>query len=154
MNTLIVLNNVKKEYLMGHTTVQALRGVNLSLQKGKYYSIVGPSGSGKSTLLHILGCMDVPSSGEVQINGQQIGGMSERELTSVRARAIVKNPALILADEPTGNLDSKTGTGIIALLRQINQQAGTTIIQVTHDREIAGMSDEIVSLRDGQVCPP
>jgi putative ABC transport system ATP-binding protein len=222
MNSLIVLNNVKKEYQMGHTTVQALRGVNLSLQKGKYYSIVGPSGSGKSTLLHILGCMDVPSSGEVQINGRQIGGLSERELTSVRARdigfvfqafhlnpiltvhenvaialqflgvrkneanrraaewlervglgprlghypselsggerqrvaiarAIVKNPALILADEPTGNLDSKTGCEIVELLREINCQSGTTIIQVTHDREIAGMSDEIVSLRDGIV---
>ncbi len=222
MNTLIVLDNVKKEYPMGRTTVQALRGVNLSLQKGKYYSIVGPSGSGKSTLLHILGCMDIPSSGEVRINDRQVAGLSERELTAVRAReigfvfqsfhlnpiltvhenvaialrflgvgkqeanhrasdwlervglgarlnhypselsggerqrvaiarAIVKNPALILADEPTGNLDSKTGGEIVALLREINHEAGTTIIQVTHDREIAGRSDEIVALRDGVV---
>ena len=222
MNTLIVLYDVKKEYQMGHTTVQALRGVNLSLQKGKYYSIVGPSGSGKSTLLHILGCMDVPSSGEVQINGRQVAGLSERELTAVRAReigfvfqsfhlnpiltvhenvaialrflgvgkqeanrratdwlervrlgprlghypselsggerqrvaiarAIVKNPTLILADEPTGNLDSKTGREIIKLLREINRQAGTTIVQVTHDREIAALSDEIVRFKDGNV---
>jgi putative ABC transport system ATP-binding protein len=222
MNALIVLNDVKKEYPMGHTTVQALRGVNLSLKKGRYYSIVGPSGSGKSTLLHILGCMDVPSSGDVQINGRKVAGLSERELTRVRAReigfvfqsfhlnpiltvhenvaialrflgvgkqesnrraaewlervglgnrlrhypselsggerqrvaiarAVVKNPALILADEPTGNLDSKTGGEIITLLREVNRRAGTTIVQVTHDREIAGMSDEIVSLRDGVV---
>jgi len=222
MNSLIVLSNVKKEYQMGHITVHALCGVNLGFEQGRYYSIVGASGSGKSTLLHILGCMDVPSSGEVQINGRQVGGLSERELTAIRAReigfvfqsfhlnpiltvhenvaialqflgtgrqeassrardwlervglgsrlrhypselsggerqrvaiarAIVKDPMLILADEPTGNLDSKTGREIIELLRGINRQAGTTIIQVTHDREIAGMSDQIISLRDGVV---
>jgi len=223
MNSLIVLDEVKKEYPMGRTTVQALRGVNLTLQKGKFYSIVGPSGSGKSTLLHILGCMDVPSSGEVWLNGQQLGALSEREMTAVRAReigfifqafhlnpiltaqenvaitlqflgaskreaglrarkwldriglghrldhypaelsggerqrvaiarAIAKDPTLILADEPTGNLDSKTGREIVELLREINHQAGRTIVQVTHDRELASLSDETIVLRDGQVA--
>jgi putative ABC transport system ATP-binding protein len=222
MDTLIVLNDVKKEYPMGHTTVQALRGVNLILQRGKYYAIVGPSGSGKSTLLHILGCMDVPSSGEVILNGRNIGNLPEKELTVIRAReigfvfqsfhlnpiltvqenvaialrflgvdkrkanlrsgewlervglghrldhypselsggerqrvaiarAIAKNPAVILADEPTGNLDSKTGGEVVECLRDVNRQAGTTIILVTHDREIAAQSDECIHLRDGMV---
>ena len=222
MNPMIMLHDVRKEYPMGRVIVQALRGVNLSLEKGKYYSIVGPSGSGKSTLLHILGCMDIPTQGEVWINGQKIHGLKEREMTAIRARdigfvfqsfhlnpiltvrenvsialqflgigkreancraiewlgrvglghrldhypselsggerqrvaiarAVVKDPALILADEPTGNLDSKTGQEIVELLREINRQAGTTVIQVTHDREIAALSDAVICLRDGVV---
>jgi len=222
MNPLIVLNDVKKEYPMGRTIVHALRGVSLALEKGRYYSIVGPSGSGKSTLLHILGCMDIPSHGEVWINGQKTHGLNERDRTRMRARdigfvfqafhlnpiltvrenvaialqflgvgkqeanrratdwlervglgprldhypselsggerqrvaiarAVVKQPTLVLADEPTGNLDSITGGGIIALLREVNRLAGTTIIQVTHDREIAARSDAIICLRDGVV---
>jgi len=222
MNSLIVLNNVKKEYQMGHTTVHALRGVNLTLEKGGYYSIVGPSGSGKSTLLHILGCMDIPSHGEVWINGQKVHGLKERDMTRVRARdigfvfqafhlnpiltvrenvaialqflgagkqeansrakdwlervglgfrldhypselsggerqrvaiarAIVKKPMLILADEPTGNLDSQTSREIINLLHDLNQEAQITIVQVTHDLEIAALSDARIALRDGIV---
>ena len=225
MHNIIKLYNVKKDYPMGQTTVHALRGVDLSLEKGKYYSIVGPSGSGKSTLLHILGCMDIPSSGEVWINNQKVHGLNERQMTQIRARqigfvfqafhlnpilsvhenvsialrflgvtkpeakqrarnwlervglghrmdhfpselsggerqrvaiarALVKDPQLILADEPTGNLDSTTGREIVNLLRQINQQAVTTIIQVTHDRELAAMSDEVISFRDGRVVSP
>jgi putative ABC transport system ATP-binding protein len=222
MNTIIQLKNVKKEYPMGKTIVQALRGVDLALDQGKYYSIVGPSGSGKSTLLHILGCMDAPTHGEVWVSGQPVHGLDERRRTAMRARhigfvfqsfhlnpiltvrenvaialqflgvgkaearkraeawldrvglagrldhypselsggerqrvaiarALVKDPELILADEPTGNLDSQTGAGIVALLRGINRERGTTIIQVTHDREIAAMSDEIILFRDGRV---
>ena len=222
MNSLIQLKNVTKEYPMGKVTVQALRGVDLSLERGRYYSIVGPSGSGKSTLLHILGCMDLPTGGEVWVNGRQVNGMSEAALTAIRAqeigfvfqsfhlspiltvlenvaialrflgankaeaesrardwlkrvglghrlghypaelsggerqraavaRAVVKNPGLILADEPTGNLDSRTGREIIELMRAINREARTTIVQVTHDREIASLSDEIITLRDGEV---
>ena len=222
MTPIISLQNVKKEYQLGETTVCALRGVDLEIESGKYYSIVGPSGSGKSTLLHILGCMDVPTSGEIQLNGQELNGMSEKALTKIRAkdigfifqafhlnpiltvsenvaialrflgiskrearkqseiclekvglenrlnhspaelsggerqrvaiaRALVKNPSLIMADEPTGNLDTKMGMEVINLIRQINREGGTTIVQVTHDPEVAAMGDVIVKMRDGQI---
>jgi ABC-type lipoprotein export system ATPase subunit len=224
MTPIIQLNEVTKEYTLGKTRVQALRGVNLTLAQGKTYAIVGPSGSGKSTLLHILGCMDTPSQGEVWINGQPVHGLSERTRTTLRshhigfvfqafhlnpiltvsenvsivlqflgvrkseakqrseawlervglahrlrhypselsggerqrvaiARAVVKDPALILADEPTGNLDSQTGHAIIALLGEINRERRTTIVLVTHDREIATMCDEIINFRDGMIIP-
>jgi putative ABC transport system ATP-binding protein len=223
MTSLISLRNIKKEYQLGETTVHALRGVDLEIERGEYYSIIGPSGSGKSTLLHILGCMDVPTSGEATLNGQAMDGANEQALTQIRAkdvgfifqafhlnpiltvrenvaialrflgvpkaeahqraeaclqkvgmghrldhypselsggerqrvaiaRALVKNPSLILADEPTGNLDTKTGREVIELIRQINRDEGTTIIQVTHDPEIAAMSDVTIKMRDGQIC--
>jgi putative ABC transport system ATP-binding protein len=223
MTSLISLRNIKKEYQLGETTVQALRGVDLEIERGAYYSIIGPSGSGKSTLLHILGCMDVPTSGEANLNGQPLNGASEKALTKIRAkdigfifqafhlnpiltvrenvaialrflgvpkaeahrraeaclqkvgmghrldhypselsggerqrvaiaRALVKKPSLILADEPTGNLDTKRGMEVIELIRQINREEGTTIIQVTHDPEVAAMSDVIIKMRDGQIC--
>jgi putative ABC transport system ATP-binding protein len=222
MNSIITLKKVKKEYQLGKTTVTALQGVDLDLEQGKYYSIIGPSGSGKSSLLHIIGCMDLPSSGEVSLNGMRLNGLKEKDLTRIRgkeigfifqafhlnpiltvrenvaialrflginkkpalqkadaclkkvglshrlrhypselsggerqrvaiARAIVKKPALILADEPTGNLDSKTGQDIIGLLKQINREENTTIVQVTHDMDVARISDIIVTLRDGQI---
>ncbi|MBN1302977.1 MAG: ABC transporter ATP-binding protein [Anaerolineales bacterium] len=222
MKTILKLENVTKKYSLGSTVVHALRGVNIELEKGKYYSIVGPSGSGKSTLLHILGCMDLPSTGEVWINSRPVHCLNETQLTKIRAvelgfifqsfhlnpiltvlenvsialqflgigkaaaqerarewldrvgldhrldhypselsggerqrvaiaRALVKKPQFVLADEPTGNLDSKTGQEIISLLRKINREAGVTIVQVTHDREIAEMGDEIISFRDGRI---
>ena len=225
MANIISIRDIKKEYKLGETIVHALRGVNLEIEQGKYYSLIGPSGSGKSTLLHILGCMDVPTSGEIQLNGQRLGEIKERELTQIRAkvigfifqafhlnsiltvrenvaialhflgiskaeanrkaesclqrvgmghrlshypselsggerqrvaiaRALVKNPKLILADEPTGNLDTKIGMEIIALIRKINREEGTTIIQVTHDPDVAGVADEIIKLRDGQIGNP
>jgi putative ABC transport system ATP-binding protein len=223
MTSLILLTHVTKEYLMGRTVVHALRGVDMNLEAGRYYSIVGPSGSGKSTLLHILGCMDLPSQGEVYFKQRKVNGWKERELTAIRAqeigfvfqafhlnpiltvqenvaiamqflgiskseancrarewlervglshrlrhypaelsggerqrvaiaRAVAKKPALILADEPTGNLDTKTGQEIMGLLRAINREAGATIVQVTHDRELAALSDVVISLRDGIVA--
>jgi putative ABC transport system ATP-binding protein len=222
MDTIIQLQDVRKEYKMGETTVEALRGVNLELERGGYYSIIGPSGSGKSSLLHIIGCMDVPTSGEVRVNGRQVSGCRERDLTKIRAqdigfifqafhlnpiltarenvaialrflgvskkvaldraehwlgkvgladrihhypselsggerqrvaiaRAMIKNPALILADEPTGNLDTQTGKKVVELMRRINAEENTTIIQVTHDMEVAEKSDVILILRDGAI---
>jgi len=223
MNTIIELNNVSKAYQMGASTVNALRGVTLTLEKGAYYSIMGPSGSGKSSLLHIMGCMDSPNSGTAWFNGRDITSLPERELTKIRAqeigfvfqafylnpiltarenvamalrlvgtrkrpalekadhwlarmgladrihhypaelsggerqrvalaRAIAKTPSLILADEPTGNLDSQRGREIIGLMRQICREEKATIIQVTHDREADEASDAIFILRDGQIC--
>jgi len=222
MNTLIKLSNITKDFPMGRTIVHALRGVDLSLETGGYYSIVGPSGSGKSTLLHILGIMDAPSTGEMWIGDKSVHGLSERERTIMRAqyigfifqafhlnpilnardnvaialeflgenrrkainraeawldcvglcqrlfhypaelsggerqrvaiaRALVKEPLLVLADEPTGNLDSHSGHEIITLLRQINRQGNATIVQVTHDSEIAALSDKTIFFRDGRV---
>jgi putative ABC transport system ATP-binding protein len=218
MEPIISLKGVRKEYQMGEMTVEALRGVDLELQRGGTYAIVGPSGSGKSSLLHIVGCMDAPTSGEVWIDGRDVSGLNERALTKIRAqdigfifqafhltarenvaialrflgvrkkaalkkaehwldrvglahrihhypaelsggerqrvaiaRAVVKCPALILADEPTGNLDTERGKEIVELLRAISREQGTTIVQVTHDAEIAEMSDRILRLRDGKI---
>jgi putative ABC transport system ATP-binding protein len=222
MDTIIKLTDVRKTFQMGETTVEALRGVNLELERGGYYSIIGPSGSGKSSLLHIIGCMDVPTRGEVCVNGQSVSQFGEKELTKIRAkdigfifqafhlnpiltarenvaialrflgvrkkvaleraehwlnkvglvdrvhhypselsggerqrvaiaRAMIKNPALILADEPTGNLDTQTGIKVVDLMRQINEEENTTIIQVTHDMQVAEKSDAIFVLRDGAI---
>ncbi len=222
MNSIISIKNVKKQYYLGKTIVEALRGINLEIEAEFYCSIIGPSGSGKSSLLNIIGCIDVPLEGEVIFEGRNLAGLSEKELTRIRAekigfifqnfnlnpiltavenvaipmrligerkktslqkasevlgqvrlshrmnhypnelsggerqrvaiaRAIVKKPSLILADEPTGNLDTKTGLGIIRLLREINEKEDTTVIQVTHDLEIANLSDKIFRLRDGVI---
>jgi putative ABC transport system ATP-binding protein len=222
MNTVVELKDIRKTYRMGHVTVEALQNVSLELQRGGHYSIIGPSGSGKSSLLHIIGCMDVPTSGEVRVNGKSVSGLGEKELTKIRAqeigfifqafhlnpiltaqenvaialrflgvrkrdameraarwlekvgladrarhypaelsggerqrvaiaRAIVKKPALILADEPTGNLDTKRGMEIIELMRQISQEENTTVVQVTHNMEVARVSDVIFTLRDGTI---
>ncbi|MEW5873048.1 MAG: ABC transporter ATP-binding protein [Chloroflexota bacterium] len=221
MDEYIRLEAVQKTYRLGQTWVTALRGITLSFERGAYYSIVGPSGSGKSSLLHILGCMDLPSQGQVWLDGKEISRLGESALTRLRAeqigfifqafhlnpiltvwdnvaialrilgeaqrtarqkaaeclaqvglaqrmrhypaelsggerqrvaiaRAIVKQPALILADEPTGNLDSHTGEQIIALLRAHNRQQGTTVIQVTHNPEVARIADRILHMKDGQ----
>jgi putative ABC transport system ATP-binding protein len=201
--------------------VPALRGVSFSVQRGELIAIVGPSGSGKSTLLHMIGTLERPSTGVVRIDGVDVAGLSDRELSRLRAqkigfvfqqfflaehasvrenvadgllysgvpaaerhrradaalervglshratfkptklsggerqrvaiaRAVVGRPAIVLADEPTGNLDSTTGASIMALLRELNA-AGATIILITHD---AGLSDQLprqVRMLDGQV---
>lgn len=222
MKTIINLKDVRKVYPMGETTVEALRGISLELGQGGHYSIIGPSGSGKSTLMHIIGCMDLPTSGTVWVNGRDVTRLQERDLTKTRAkeigfifqafhlnpiltarenvaivlrflavptkitleraeqwlekvgladrmhhypaelsggerqrvaiaRALVKTPALILADEPTGNLDTAQGMEIVNLIKQISQEESATVVQVTHDMQVAHVSDNIFSLRDGQL---
>ena len=205
----------------GSVLVEALRGVNLTINNGQYIAIMGASGSGKSTLMNILGCLDRPTSGEYLLDGHNVATMEDDELSRIRgrkigfvfqafnliselnivenvevplfyqsipkpqrreraieklnivglgdrlshrprelsggqqqrvaiARALVTNPAIIMADEPTGNLDSKTGQAILELLTELHQ-IGMTIIVVTHDERVADRCQRIIRLRDGEV---
>ena len=214
------LIGVQKSYA-GNPPVEALRGIDLTINEGELIGLVGTSGSGKSTMLNIMGALDHPTEGKVRIQGQDLSALSDRQLSSLRgrrigfifqqfhliaglslvenvatgvlyqgasrsqrikngirlltkvglgnrldhlphqlsggeqqrvavARALMGEPAIILADEPTGNLDSKTSEGIVKLLHQLNED-GSTIIVVTHDRELARSFPGMVTLRDGLV---
>ncbi|MGC8742818.1 MAG: ABC transporter ATP-binding protein [Verrucomicrobiia bacterium] len=215
------LENVKKTYLMGVVTVEALRGISLEINEGEYVSIMGPSGCGKSTLLNLLGCLDRPSSGRYLLGGVDVSQMDDDELSAVRgkrlgfifqsynlilqltvienievplfyqnippeisrlkaielakkvglehrlhhkpfelsggqqqrvaiARALVNDPLVILADEPTGNLDSRSGQEILQVFDELHAQ-GKTIIMVTHDENIAKRAQRTIRLRDGLI---
>jgi len=217
----IQIRDLVKTYDMGATQVHALRGLSLDIDVNEYVAIMGPSGSGKSTLLNILGCLDISTSGQYELNGQQVSEMDDDALAHIRnreigfvfqtfnllprsdaldnvelplvyssvppaerrdravkalesvglaermhhrpnelsggqrqrvaiARALVNDPAIILADEPTGALDTRTGKEIMELFRQLHAQ-GNTIILVTHEEEIACYSHRIVRFRDGVV---
>lgn len=217
----IKLENIKRFFKIGDVEVQALRGVNLTINKGEYVALMGPSGSGKSTLMNLLGCLDTPSAGKYWLSGQDVSQMDDDELAEIRnkeigfvfqtfnllprstaldnvalplvyagygrterneralktlesvgladrtdhkpnelsggqrqrvaiARALINNPSIILADEPTGNLDTKTSYEIMELMEKIHEQ-GNTVIIVTHEEDIARRAHRIVRLRDGVV---
>ncbi len=218
---LIQLEAVTKTYDSGENAVQALRGVDLAIERGEFAAVIGPSGSGKSTMMHILGCLDTPSSGRYWLDGEDVAEMSSRQLARIRnqkigfvfqtfnllpratvlknvelpllyagtgggdrreramealervglanrakhrpnelsggqrqrvaiARALVNNPSLILADEPTGNLDQKTGHEIIGIFENLINQEETIVI-VTHDPSIAARTGRRIKIVDGQI---
>jgi len=220
-SVLIEVQGLGRVYRMGEVELAALGGVDLRVRGGEFVAIMGPSGSGKSTLMHIFGCLDRPTSGRYVLDGVEVHGLADLELSRLRnrkvgfvfqnfnlipqlnvlenvelplvyagvprgerhgrasrllsrvglgeremhrpnelsggecqrvaiARALVNEPKLVLADEPTGNLDSRTGEGILALFAELHAQ-GTTVILVTHDPGVAGRSERIVRLRDGRV---
>lgn len=219
MAAIVELTDVRKTYKSGTLSVEALRGITTTVDEGEYVAIIGPSGSGKSTLMHILGCLDVPTSGTYLLAGEDVSEMSETELADVRnrrigfvfqqfnllpgmsalrnvelplvyggvssaerhtravealtrvglsdrmdhrpgelsggqqqrvsvARALVTNPSIILADEPTGNLDSVSTRDVLKLLAELHGQ-GRTIILITHEHEVANMAERQVVIRDG-----
>ena len=219
MKAVIEVKGLSKDYVMGTTVVHALRSVDLSIYEGEIVAIMGPSGSGKSTFLNMAGCLDRPSAGEYWLNGQEVSGLTDAELASVRnkqigfvfqtfnllprttalknvelplmyagvknrsavamaalervglaqrmnhrpnelsggqqqrvavARAIVNEPVILLGDEPTGNLDSRTSEEIIALFQELNRQ-GKTVIIVTHELDIAHHCRRVIKFRDGRI---
>ncbi|MDE7422413.1 MAG: ABC transporter ATP-binding protein [Lachnospiraceae bacterium] len=218
---ILTTQNLKKQYDMGEIQVKALDGINLFVREGEFLAIVGTSGSGKSTLLHMLGGLDVPTSGKVVVDGKDISKMTKDELTIFRrrkigfvfqnynllplmnvyenivlpikldgirpdrdyveqiitllglkekkyampdqlsggqqqrvalARALATKPAIILADEPTGNLDSRTSQDVLGLMKTTGQRFGQTIVMITHNDEIAQMAGRIIRLEDGKIC--
>ncbi len=219
---IVELKDVKRIYTLGTNKIHALNGVSVSMERGDFVTIMGSSGSGKSTMLNMIGCLDVPSSGKVLINGVNISKLDDDGLTAIRrnnigfifqqfnliptltalenvempmifngtepqarrikalqllkraklpaeyadhkpnelsggqqqrvaiARALANNPPILLADEPTGNLDTKTGKSVMELLREL-KESGTTVIVVTHDPKLEEYSNTTVRLQDGEV---
>ena len=219
--SVIRLQDVRRYYVMGEFVVKALDGVTVDIKRGEFTSIMGPSGSGKSTMMNLIGCLDTPTSGLIDIDGENTGGLNETELAYIRnrkvgfvfqqfnllgkltaldnvivpllyagmsvrerrqkamdalervglsdrldhrpnelsggqkqrvaiARALVNNPTILLADEPTGALDTKTGNQIMELFEELNSE-GRTVIFVTHDRELGMRCHRQIRIRDGRL---
>ena len=213
--------NLKREFTVGSEKVEALKGINLAVEKGDFIAIMGPSGSGKTTLMNIIGCLDTPSSGEYYLNDQLVNELDEDSLARIRnkeigfvfqsfhllaknsaldnvllpmkyaggdmneavirakfvldqvglsdrinhgpselsggqqqrvaiARALVNKPSILFADEPTGNLDSKTGEDVMNLFKDLNNQ-GQTIILITHEEEVANQAIRIITIKEGLI---
>jgi putative ABC transport system ATP-binding protein len=218
---IIEIRELKKTFRSGDVDVHALRGVDLTVNRGEFLAVIGPSGSGKSTLFHILGGLTPPTAGIVKIAGKDLSHMTDRERTNMRkttvgfvfqkynllptlsvgdnigiardiaglpmqfdtqfeevieilgikskldrkprqlsggeqqrvaiARAVVNHPAILLADEPTGNLDTENSNLVLDLLRGLNKRIGQTVLMITHNPEAAAFADRIVQMRDGQL---
>jgi len=219
----IETHDLHMHYGAGRTEVRALDGVDMTIEEGEMVAIMGPSGSGKSTLLHIVGALESPTSGTIEVGGVHYEGLDDKQLTELRrdrigfvfqffnllpsltaeenvtlpaviakrrepairerartllervgladrmdhvpaelsggqqqrvsiARALLLSPELILADEPTGNLDSKAGREVLRVLRELNEEEGHTIVMVTHDAAAAAAADRVIFLRDGKLA--
>ena len=158
--TVLKVENLTKTYGKGATAINAVDNVSFSVDKGEFVAIVGPSGCGKSTLLHLIGGVDRPTSGDDMLEvlalknrrqhlpNQLSGGQQQR--VSI-GRALINNPAIILADEPTGNLDSKASREIMDLLRLSNKKYKQTVIVITHDLNIALKADRVITMADGKL---
>ena len=218
---IIKTENLTKDYETGTQVVSALKGINLSVEKGEFLSIMGPSGSGKTTLMNIIGCLDSPSNGSYYLNNKSVSKLDDDELAKIRneeigfvfqsfhllarnsafdnvmlplkyagvgkeeatkrsndvldlvglssrskhtpaelsggqqqrvaiARALVNQPSILFADEPTGNLDSKTGQDVMNIFKDLNKN-GQTIILITHEDSIAKQSNRIITIMDGLI---
>jgi macrolide transport system ATP-binding/permease protein len=220
-DAVIAVRGVTKVYQLGDQEVHALRGVDLTIERGEFVAIMGASGSGKSTLMNIIGCLDLPTSGDYLLDGIDVAGLDEPELARIRsrrigfvfqsfnllsrtsaaenvalplfysgqltdssrkvretltllgladrmrnhpnqlsggqqqrvaiARALINNPTILLADEPTGNLDSQTAKEILGTIRTLNRERGLTVVLVTHERSLAEAADRIVMMSDGEI---
>ena len=173
MNVLQTIG-LKKYYGSEPNITRALDGVSLSVEQGEFVAIVGTSGSGKSTLLNMMGGLDTPTSGNVIVRGDELARKNDEELTIFRrrntgfifqnynlsggqqqrvaiARALITKPAIILADEPTGNLDSKTSADVLGLLKHTSMEFNQTVVMITHNNEIAQLADRIVRIEDGRI---
>ena len=218
---IITARNLEKTYIVGKVPVHALRGVDLTVPRGEFLSIIGPSGSGKSTLFHIIGGLTPPTGGQIEVGGQNLAQMTDAGRTDLRkrtvafvfqkfnllpnltardniavaryisgyedkpdaqfdeilrllgidrrldhkpsalsggeqqriaiARAVVNKPAILLADEPTGNLDTENSKAVLEVLRDLNQRLGQTILMITHNPEAAAYGHRTVSMRDGKI---
>jgi putative ABC transport system ATP-binding protein len=218
---IITARGLEKTYIVGKVPVHALRGVDLTVPRGEFLSIIGPSGSGKSTLFHIIGGLTPPTGGQIEVGGQDLSQMTDAGRTNLRkrtvafvfqkfnllpnltardniavaryisgyedkpdaqfdeilrllgiaqrldhkpsalsggeqqriaiARAVVNKPAILLADEPTGNLDTENSKAVLEVLRDLNQRLGQTILMITHNPEAAAYGHRTVSMRDGKI---
>ncbi len=224
MNPVIAVHNLVKTYHIGEISVHALCGVSLEIDSGEFVTIVGASGSGKSTLMHILGCLDKPTSGQYLLNGKNVSGLSDDELSYIRnreigfvfqgfnllartsalenvelpllyggtqvsarerkeramgalsavgladradhhpnqlsggqqqrvaiARALLNNPSILMADEPTGNLDSRTSVEVMEIFQNLREERNITIVLITHEQTVAEYGSRILTIRDGNI---